>query len=154
MGGGVHALRGGVLDHRHGRKQLPLSEQYYDEETGLHQNGNREYKAEVGRYIEGDPIGFAGGDVNLYQYVRANPVNFIDPDGLNPIINFLIRNADKIIPLADKAFNVLKNPPGPPKVGETIKNAEKLWDKYQEAVDRNRGYMGEKRAVQGCHSGK
>ncbi|MFN8005436.1 MAG: RHS repeat-associated core domain-containing protein, partial [Terriglobia bacterium] len=129
-------------------------EQYYDEETGLHQNGNREYKAEVGRYIEGDPIGFAGGDVNLYQYVRANPVNFIDPDGLNPIINFLIRNADKIIPLADKAFNVLKNPPGPPKVGETIKNAEKLWDKYQEAVDRNRGYMGEKRAVQGCHSGK
>jgi uncharacterized protein RhaS with RHS repeats len=29
-----------------------------------------------------DPIGFAGGDVNLYNYVGGNPVNEIDPEGL------------------------------------------------------------------------
>ena len=29
-----------------------------------------------------DPIGFEGGDVNLYNYVLANPVNYTDPLGL------------------------------------------------------------------------
>jgi uncharacterized protein RhaS with RHS repeats len=29
-----------------------------------------------------DPIGFYGGDVNLYAYVGNNPVRWIDPDGL------------------------------------------------------------------------
>lgn len=32
--------------------------------------------------ISEDPIGFEGGDVNLYNYVGANPVNFTDPSGL------------------------------------------------------------------------
>jgi uncharacterized protein RhaS with RHS repeats len=35
----------------------------------------------LGRFINGDPLGFAGGDVNFYVYVQNNPVNFIDPDG-------------------------------------------------------------------------
>jgi len=29
-----------------------------------------------------DPIGFAGGDVNLYAYVRNSPLNLFDPLGL------------------------------------------------------------------------
>lgn len=29
-----------------------------------------------------DPIGFAGGDSNLYGYVFSDPINFIDPNGL------------------------------------------------------------------------
>ncbi|MCP4986322.1 MAG: hypothetical protein GY928_09765, partial [Colwellia sp.] len=35
----------------------------------------------LGRFINGDPIGFRGGDVNFYVYVQNNPVNFIDPEG-------------------------------------------------------------------------
>jgi len=31
-----------------------------------------------------DPIGFAGGDTNLYAYTLQDPVNFIDSDGLSP----------------------------------------------------------------------
>lgn len=34
-------------------------------------------------FIQKDPIGFAGGDVNLYGYVLNNPVNYIDPEGLD-----------------------------------------------------------------------
>lgn len=35
-----------------------------------------------GRFISRDPIGFAGGDVNLYGYVQNNPTNLKDPSGL------------------------------------------------------------------------
>ncbi len=42
----------------------------------------RYFDAETGRFISEDPIGFAGGDFNLYAYVQNNPVNFIDPWGL------------------------------------------------------------------------
>ncbi len=39
---------------------------------------------DLGRFISKDPIGFAGGDTNLYSYVGQNPVNYTDPWGLWP----------------------------------------------------------------------
>ena len=42
----------------------------------------RYYDPKTGRFLSRDPIGFAGGDVNLYRYVRNNPINFRDPYGL------------------------------------------------------------------------
>jgi RHS repeat-associated protein len=56
--------------------------QYFDKETGLHYNYYRYYHSDIGRYLRTDPIGFGGGDVNLYAYVANNPVNFVDPMGL------------------------------------------------------------------------
>jgi len=41
----------------------------------------RYYDPEVGRFVSEDPIGFEGGDVNLYAYVGGNPVLRIDPLG-------------------------------------------------------------------------
>src|SRR5688500_2631162 len=38
--------------------------------------------ASVGRFIEQDPLGFDGGDTNLYRYVGNSPANFRDPSGL------------------------------------------------------------------------
>ena len=54
----------------------------YDPETGLYFYRARYYDPKAGRFLQRDPIGFAGGDVNLYAYVRNNSVNFIDPVGL------------------------------------------------------------------------
>jgi uncharacterized protein RhaS with RHS repeats len=34
------------------------------------------------RYLSQDPIGFAGGDANLYRYVWNNPLRYRDPSGL------------------------------------------------------------------------
>ncbi|OIQ17222.1 MAG: hypothetical protein BM556_13495 [Bacteriovorax sp. MedPE-SWde] len=31
--------------------------------------------------MQKDPIGFAGGDTNLYRYVGNDPVNYVDPAG-------------------------------------------------------------------------
>jgi len=41
----------------------------YDMETGLYYYRGRYYDPETGRFISKDPIGFAGGDANLYNYV-------------------------------------------------------------------------------------
>jgi RHS repeat-associated protein len=54
----------------------------WDKETGLYYYRARYYDPMVGRFISKDPIGFAGGGVNLYGYVSNNPVNWVDPLGL------------------------------------------------------------------------
>jgi RHS repeat-associated protein len=53
----------------------------YDPLTGLVRFGERDYDAETGRWITRDPIGFSGGEFNLYSYVGADPINWIDPTG-------------------------------------------------------------------------
>jgi RHS repeat-associated protein len=54
----------------------------HDRDTGLVRFGYRDYDPEVGRWTAKDPIGFDGGDTDLYGYVVNNPINHIDPYGL------------------------------------------------------------------------
>ncbi len=56
----------------------------YDPESGLYFYRARYYDPRAGRFLTKDPIGFAGGDVNLYRYVGNNPITFVDPLGLCP----------------------------------------------------------------------
>ena len=53
-----------------------------EESNGLDFMRARYYLPVEGRFISEDPIGFLGGDINLYQYVSSDPVNFVDPIGL------------------------------------------------------------------------
>jgi RHS repeat-associated protein len=57
--------------------------QYYDAESGLSQNGYRDYEAARGGYEQPDPLGPAGGP-NPFAYVGNNPMGYIDPLGLAP----------------------------------------------------------------------
>ncbi|WP_320172319.1 RHS repeat-associated core domain-containing protein [Maridesulfovibrio sp.] len=50
--------------------------------TGLIHFGYREYDPATGRFISPDPLGYAGGDVDLYGYCLDDPINFVDPFGL------------------------------------------------------------------------
>ena len=50
--------------------------------TGLYYYRARYYSPSLQRFISEDPIGFDGGDLNLYAYVSNDPVNFFDPFGL------------------------------------------------------------------------
>ena len=54
----------------------------HDRDTGLVRFGYRDYDPDTGRWTAKDPIGFAGGDTDLFGYVQNNPVNFVDPWGL------------------------------------------------------------------------
>jgi len=55
--------------------------QYHDRSTDLHYNMYRHYRTDLGRYLTPDPIGIAGG-LNMYSYAGQNPINRIDPLGL------------------------------------------------------------------------
>jgi RHS repeat-associated protein len=55
-----------------------------DEEDGLYFYRARYYDAAKGRFLQRDPLGYFDG-MNLYAYVRDNPVNRADPSGLGPL---------------------------------------------------------------------
>jgi len=53
----------------------------HDEPLYLYYYRARYYHTDLQRFISEDPIGFEGGDVNVYTYVYNNPLEFIDPSG-------------------------------------------------------------------------
>lgn len=73
-----------------GNQASPLSTRYgftgreRDDFSGLTYYRARFYDPSLGRFISEDPIGFGGGDVNLYGYVRNQPLFYRDPRGLQP----------------------------------------------------------------------
>ena len=55
--------------------------QYYDAETGLHDNGRRTYNPQTGRYLQPDPLGYPDGP-DAYLYAGGDPLNKTDSQGL------------------------------------------------------------------------
>ncbi len=52
-----------------------------DPDTGFVHFGARDYDPQTGRWTAPDPLGFSGGDDNLYRYAAGDPVNNADPTG-------------------------------------------------------------------------
>ena len=50
----------------------------------------RELDSKTGTFTQKDPIGFNGGDVNLYRYVWNRPTKYIDPMGLTGLEPVLV----------------------------------------------------------------
>jgi len=57
----------------------------YEFRTALVRFGARDYIAEVGKWSTEDPIGFLSGGFNDYAYVSNDPINNVDPSGLEEI---------------------------------------------------------------------
>ncbi|QDH74224.1 RHS repeat-associated core domain-containing protein [Brevundimonas sp. M20] len=53
-------------------------------ETGAYHYRARAYLPQVGRFLQTDPVGYSAG-TNLYGYVGADPINWVDPSGLQEV---------------------------------------------------------------------
>jgi RHS repeat-associated protein len=87
-------------DGHHVVNNLRFPGQYYDAETGLHYNWHRDYDPEMGRYLQPDPLGLAGG-LNPYPYAEGNPLRYSDPQGL------MVLPWPVIVPAAEQALGAL-----------------------------------------------
>jgi RHS repeat-associated protein len=73
---------GRVLDDtRPGFQPFGYAGGLYDPDTRLTRFGRRDYAADIGRWVTKDPLGFEGGDTNLYAYCANDPINHVDPTG-------------------------------------------------------------------------
>lgn len=71
--GGVHTSTGTPME-------LRFPGQWFQSESGLHQNWMRDYDPTTGRYLQADPLGILD-DPNVYGYARQNPGRYVDPRG-------------------------------------------------------------------------
>jgi RHS repeat-associated protein len=115
--------------------------QYYDVETGLFQNINRDYDPNTGRYVESDPIGLKGGSFSTYSYVGGNPLSYSDSSGLSPLdgvaIECLLNPACRVAAAAATAAAVAK-------VAQMCTaTADKMATEIQGITERNLGPYGE-----------
>lgn len=89
-----YGIYGAVIDSA-GAATLALRYRWtgreYDVETGLYYFRARYYDPAAQRFVQEDPIGFAGGP-NLYAYGDGNPTNGRDPSGLR--FGFYIPNRE------------------------------------------------------------
>ena len=58
--------------------QFGYTGQRVDSESGLYYYRARHYSPKWGRFLQSDPIGYAGG-AHLYAYVGGDPLNLLDP---------------------------------------------------------------------------
>lgn len=72
-----------VLDQPYG-----FTAREHDAESGLIHFRARAYDPETGVFLQADPIGFGGGDENLFSYVRNDPINKSDPSGLTATMSY------------------------------------------------------------------
>lgn len=77
---GTAAYRAINRDIRAASKRYRYTGKERDEETGLHYFGSRYLACWLGRWVSADPESIRAG-VNVYRYVDANPIAFVDIAG-------------------------------------------------------------------------
>ncbi len=74
-----------IADSAPGFQPFGFAGGIYDRDTGLVRFGARDYDPVIGRWTAKDPIGFGAIDTNLYRYTYGDPINLIDPSGLQSV---------------------------------------------------------------------
>ncbi len=78
----------GEVKNRTGTTPTPFqyvgTREYYRDSPSRDYVRARPLRKDLTRWMTEDPIGFEGGDWNLYRYVQTNPVTMVDPSGMFP----------------------------------------------------------------------
>jgi RHS repeat-associated protein len=77
----------------------------------------RYYDAGAGKFVSKDPLGFGGGDFNLYGYVGGNPLVGIDPSGLLPSwpkVKFVWEAGKVVVAVTKSAARIVNRKEEPP----------------------------------------
>jgi len=79
---------GNILDDTNPAFTVPLgfAGGLHDRDTGLVRFGFRDYDPDPGTWTAKDPILFGSGDTYLYEYCSNDPINHIDPTGLETFL--------------------------------------------------------------------
>jgi RHS repeat-associated protein len=81
---GVPTINGSTISaSAYGNRFMFTGREYFPE-LGLYDSRNRIYSPNLGRFLQTDPSRLGAKDVNMYRYVKNNPVNAADPFGLCP----------------------------------------------------------------------
>jgi RHS repeat-associated protein len=99
----------------------------WDKEIGLYFNRGRYFDPMEGRFISKDPIGFEGG-INVYVYVQNNPINAIDPSGLQLVS---LQEGRNIVNIARLWIGIVYRSGGSNEFG--IDCSHLVWRVYDEA---------------------
>jgi RHS repeat-associated protein len=94
--------------------------QYHDAEAGLSYNYRRTYDPALGRYLQSDPIGLAGG-LNTYAYFKSRPTINVDRSGLQSA-------PGRISPLPFPAFATPYTPENEQHTRNLIAVCEMAWE--------------------------
>ena len=92
------------------RNHFPYTAREFDTETGIYEYRARYFDPTAGRFLSQDPAGFSAG-LNLYRYVRNQPVNFKDPSGLYQLQGFTPQGVGQMtIAIGQLAAKLRSNP--------------------------------------------
>jgi RHS repeat-associated protein len=70
-----------IADSNPGFQPFGYAGGLFDSFTALVRFGLRDYDPASGRWLSKDPIGFDGGDANLFGYAHKDPINWVDEGG-------------------------------------------------------------------------
>jgi RHS repeat-associated protein len=113
-------------------------------ESGPYYYRARYYDPKIGRFISEDPIGYEGGDINLYVYVWNDPTDFSDSTGLGAWKppNPSPRPSPTPIPPNDRGFTIEPQPPP---------QSDCLWAEYFDCLSTYYGHVASETAI--CTTG-
>ncbi len=72
-----------------------------NDDTGLYYYRARYYSPTFQRFVSQDPIGFGGGDINIYAYVQNQPTILTDPRGKQDVVPVPPAGGTDISPYTD-----------------------------------------------------
>ena len=123
----------------------------YDTETQMYFYRARYYDPQAGRFVTKDPIGFGGGDFNLFTYVKNNSIRYNDPEGLyTQIIQWAVVYGPPVILAISQ---LIKNPPKPlfktAKCEDSKDDCDKEWEDAYELCRKELNKPNPSRGITG-----